>query len=495
MCIFAALMAENKNYNMEDLIGREVEIKILQQALVSNQAELIAVYGRRRVGKTYLIRSIYEQNLLFEYSGVNKINVGMQLENFNATLQSVFKKNLLAPIAVPENWMQAFRLLRELIEANPSDEKRVVFFDEFPWMDNNKSFFLAAFDHFWNSWASKQKKLVVIICGSAASWMIKNIVRNKGGLHNRITHHIRLEPFTLYEAKLFLKNKYINLSDYDILQLFMVTGGIPYYLRNIQPGESTEQIIDKLCFSKDGNLRKEFKDLYPALFKKSERHIAVIRALSNKLSGLTRTEIIEICKYKTGGTLTKILEELEESNFITLYTPFDKTSKEAIYKLTDEYSLFYLKFIENSKETGTGTWQKKSKEQSWISWRGFAFENICLKHTLQIKKALGISGVYSEQSAWRYTPKNSEETGVQIDLLVDRQDNCINLFELKFYRTEWEMNKKDSMDLENKRAIFIEKTGTKKTVFISLLTSFGVKRNEYYLQTVQNQFKMDVLFD
>jgi uncharacterized protein len=488
-------LAENRNQNMEDLIGREAEIKILQQSLASNQAELIAVYGRRRVGKTYLIRTLYEKNLLFEYSGVNKIDVGRQLENFNATLQSVFKKNLLAPIACPENWMQAFRLLRDFIEANPSVEKRVIFLDEFPWIDNKKSFFLAAFDHFWNSWASKQRNLVVVICGSAASWMIKNIVRNKGGLHNRITQRIRLEPFTLSETKLFLKNKYINLSDFDILQLFMVTGGIPYYLRNIQPGESTEQIIDRLCFSKDGNLRKEFKDLYPALFKKSERHITVIRALANKLSGLTRTEIIDTCQFKTGGTLSKILEELEESNFITPYTPFGNSSKEAIYKLTDEYSLFYLKFIENSKETGAGTWQKKSKEQSWISWRGFAFENICLKHTFQIKKALGISGVYSEQSAWRYTTKNAEETGVQIDLLVDRQDNCINLFELKFYRTEWEMNKKDSIDLENKRSIFIEKTGTKKTVFISLLTSFGVKRNEYYLQTVQNHFTMEVLFE
>jgi uncharacterized protein len=480
---------------MEDLIGREVEIKILQLTLASNQAELIAVYGRRRVGKTFLIRNVYEQNILFEYSGVNKIDVAKQLENFSATIQSVFKKNLFAPISIPENWMQAFRILQDLIDANPSTEKRVIFFDEFPWMDNNKSFFLAAFDHFWNSWASKQRNLVVVICGSAASWMIKNIVRNKGGLHNRITQRIRLEPFTLYETKLFLKNKYITLSDYDILQLFMVTGGIPYYLKNIQTGESTEQIIDNLCFSKDGNLRKEFKDLYPALFKKSERHIAVIRALANKLSGLTRSDIIEICKYKTGGTLTKILEELEESNFITPYTPFGKASKETIYKLTDEYSLFYLKFIENSKVTGAGTWQKKSKEQSWITWRGFAFENICLKHTPQIKKALGISGVYSEQSVWRFTPKNTEETGVQIDLLVDRQDNCINLFELKFHRTAWEMGKGDAADLENKRAIFIQKTGTRKSVFISLLTSFGVKRNEYYLQTVQNQFTMDILFE
>jgi uncharacterized protein len=242
-------------------------------------------------------------------------------------------------------------------------------------------------------------------------------------------------------------------------------------------------------------LRAEFKDLYPALFGKADKHIAVIRALANKQSGLTRSEIIDMCSFKSGGTVSKILDELEESSFITEYLPFGKTMKESIFKLTDEYSLFYLKFIENNKSKGAGTWQLKATGQSWKTWCGFAFENICLKHIAEIKKALGISGIYSEQSVWRYTPKTADETGVQIDLLIDRQDNCINLVELKFYNAAWTLDKSDADNLALKRQVFIEKTGTKKTIFITLLTTHGAKPNEYYLQMVQNQLVMTALFE
>jgi uncharacterized protein len=479
---------------MEKLVGRAREIKLLRDVLVSPKAELIAVYGRRRVGKTHLIQSVYKDQIVFEFTGMNSSNQAEQLENFALTAQTTFMRNLALPIAMPQSWLQGFRMLINLMEHTKREEKKVIFIDEFPWLDNKKSGFLAAFDHFWNSWAVKQDDLVVVICGSAASWMIQNIVRNKGGLHNRITQRIRLEPFNLYETALFLRNKHINLGQYDIVQLYMVTGGIPYYLDTIRPGESTTQIIDRLCFSKDGALRNEFKDLYPALFGRAEKHIAVIRALGEKMSGLNRNEIIQACAFKTGGTLTKVLDELLESGFISEYLPFNKTTKEVVYKLSDEYSLFYLKFIENSKASGLGTWQLKSKEQSWQSWRGFAFENLCLKHVPQIKKALGISGIHTDQSVWRYAPK-SGENGAQIDLLIDRQDHCINLFELKFYKDVYEMTAQDAAALRSKRSIFQQKTGSKKTIFITLLTTFGAKPNEHYLEVVQNQLQMGVLFE
>ncbi len=479
---------------MDNLVGRETEIKILHEALKTTQAELIAIYGRRRVGKTHLIRTVYEKNIAFEFSGTNQIPLAVQLEDFCLTAQKMFGLNTSIPIKIPENWFQAFRLLINLFEAHPTTEKKVIFLDEFPWLDNKKSGFLAAFDHFWNSWASKQKNLVVVICGSAASWMIQNVVRNKGGLHNRITQRIRLEPFSLYETALFFKSMRVNLSHYDILQLYMITGGIPHYLKNIRSGESVAQAVDRLCFTKDGLLFNEFQDLYPALFGKADKHIAVIRCLANKMSGLNRNEILDLCQLKSGGTASKILNELEESNFITGYLPFGKNTKDTIYKLTDEYSLFYLKFMENTKAKGPSTWQTKSNGQSWASWSGLAFENICLKHIPQIKKALGISGVYSEQSMWRYLPK-SKETGAQIDLLIDRQDNCINLFELKFYKKEFALDKNDVLLLETKRQVFLEKTNTKKTVFITLISTFGTKVNEHYLQTVQSQLNMNVLFE
>lgn len=479
---------------MENLIGREAEVKLLQDALNSPEAELIAVYGRRRVGKTFLIRSVYERHIAFEFTGAHGVSLATQLENFALTLQTAFRGSLIIPIPAPPNWFQAFHLLINVLEASPSPGKRVLFIDEFPWLDNKKSGFLAAFEHFWNSWASKQRDLVVVICGSAASWMIRHVVRNKGGLHNRITQRIRLAPFTLQETALFLQHNRVNMTHYDILQLYMVTGGIPHYLKFVRPGESVTQSIDRLCFTKDGQLATEFQDLYPALFGNAGKHLAVIRCLSGKTSGMTRKEIINNCQFKTGGTLSNILDELTESGFISEYIPFGKTAREAVFKLSDEYTLFYLKFMEQNKATGPGAWEKKSTEQAWKSWRGFAFENICMKHVPQIKKALGIAGIYAEQSLWRYTPKAAEK-GVQIDLLLDRQDNCINLFELKFYNTEYALDKTDAEGLAYKRQVFIERTGTKKTVFITLLTSFGAKPNAWYLQCVQNQLNLEALFE
>ncbi|MFN0203116.1 MAG: AAA family ATPase [Bacteroidia bacterium] len=477
---------------MENLIGREAEIQLLQTVLNSSQAELLAVYGRRRVGKTYLIRKVYEKELIFEFAGLNQEKLPRQLENFALSISTAF--DLPIEIAIPTNWLKAFRVLIKFLEPCLMQGKKVVFFDEFPWLDTPKSGFLAAFDHFWNSWASKQSNLVVVICGSAASWMIQNVVKNKGGLHNRITRRIRLMPFNLYETEQFLRTQQVNLDRYQIIQLYMITGGVPHYLRDIRAGESATQAIDRLCFSKDGSLREEFSNLYFALFEKADRHIMVVKALANKPSGMTRSELLTACQLSSGGSVSKLLEELLESGFISESIPFHKTSKETIFKLSDAYSLFYLKFIENSKSLGEGTWLNKSTSPSWKSWSGLAFENIWLTHLPQVKKALGISGIYTEQSAWRFVQKG-EEQGVQIDLLIDRNDNCINLCEIKFSQRIFTLEKKYAEQLNTKRLVFLEKTSSKKTVFITLLTTFGATKNEAYLGTVQNQLTMDILFE
>jgi uncharacterized protein len=478
---------------MDVIIGREAETAILQEALSSSNAELIAVYGRRRVGKTYLIHTFYEQNILIELSGMNHATTTEQLENFCLSISRRFKLPL--SILQPKNWLQAFHVFIEILEQQLTDQKQVIFFDELPWYESHKSGFLPAFDHFWNAWASKKKNLVVVICGSAASWMIQNIVRNKGGLHNRLTRRIRLLPFNLYETEQFLHNQYVRLNRYQILQLYMVTGGIPHYLKEIKSGESVTQAIDRLCFTVDGLLSTEFKDLYSALFGSSEKHELVIRTLASKPNGMTRNEIVESCRLNSGGYLTKMLEELLESGFITDYIPFNKNVKDCIYKLSDEYSLFYMKFMDNNKAFGAGTWQSRSQNSTWKAWSGLAFEAICLRHIPQIKKALGIGAVYSEQSAWRFIAKNVDEEGSQIDLLIDRQDNSINLCEMKFSLTDFIVDKKYAEALDRKRRVFLSKTGTKKSIFITLITTFGTTVNEHYLNTVQNQLKMDVLFE
>lgn len=475
---------------MENIIGRVEEIALLSKLLISDDAELLAVYGRRRVGKTFLIRNVFQKQLIFEFSGIHNATLTQQMENFIEVLAKVSGS---LPLTKPATWMQAFKILTDYLTPIIQKQKKVVFFDEFPWINTPRSGFLQAFENFWNTWASRQKNLVVVICGSAASWMIQKVINNRGGLHNRVTRKIRLLPFTVGETELFLKARKVNLDRYQILQLYMVMGGIPQYLKEIEKGESATQAIDRICFTKDGLLNTEFKNLYHSLFDNARYHIDVIRALSRKKAGLTRGEIIESCKLTSGGGTTKLLEELTESGFITPYIPFDKTAKDNIYKLTDEYSHFYIKFIENSRSAGPGTWVMFSAEASWKSWSGYAFEGICMKHNPLIKKALGIENVYSETSVWRCNPQNGGQ-GAQIDLLIDRRDQCINVCEMKFSINDFEITKSYALELESKLTVFRERTKTRKTLFLTLVTTNGVKNSKSYAGLVQNEVTMDALF-
>jgi uncharacterized protein len=453
---------------MENIIGREGEKALLLRALQSGEPELAAVYGRRRVGKTFLIRNTFEKQLVFEFSGIHHAVLDQQLESFSKSLTN-FSGGL--PLAKPASWIQALDLLTNYLTPLIRKHKKVIFFDEFPWINTPRSGFMQAFENFWNTWASRQKNLVVVICGSAAAWMIQKVINNRGGLHNRVTRKIRLLPFTMGEAEAFLKERKINLDKYQLLQLYMAMGGIPQYLKEIEPGESSIQSIDRICFTKEGLLQDEFKSLYHSLFDEAGKHMDVIRALARKGTGLTRDEIIKACKLTSGGGATQLLDELSESGFITPYIPFNRTAKDNIYKLTDEYSHFYTKFIEHNKSEGAGTWVRLSASASWKGWSGIAFENICMKHAHQLKKALGIENVHTtETSLWRYRPKK-EEQGAQIDLLIDRQDLCINICEMKFSISEFEITKAYAKELGNKLKVFRDATKTHKTLFLTMVTT------------------------
>ena len=483
-------MASEKTERMGALIGRESEKRILSDILNSNQAELLAIYGRRRVGKTYLIRTFFEKNITFELTGLLEESLSRQLDNFAHQVSVMLNKG--KPVRQPKNWLEAFRILTQYLESQRGTRKQVIFLDEFPWLETPRSGFLAAFDHFWNNWAVKQSRLAVVICGSAASWMIQKVVNHRGGLHNRLTRRIRLLPFNLAETENFLKSRKVVLNRYQILQLYMVIGGIPHYLKEIKPGESSIQIIDRLCFSKDGLLTTEFHNLYAALFRHSERHEALVRMLAGRSMGLTRAEIVAGSNLQSGGSTSRLLEELIESGFITAQVPFGKTLKDSIYKLTDEFSLFYLKFMDKSRANGEGTWIKKSQSSSWKSWSGLAFEQICQKHFPQIKKSLGINGIHSEISAWRSNSK--AEDGAQIDLVIDRNDQCINLCEIKFSIAPFEITKAYAVQLEQKRVLFHRKTKTRKTLFITLITTFGLQQNAHSTNLVQSEISMESLF-
>jgi hypothetical protein len=384
-------------------------------------------------------------------------------------------------------------MLDSYINSLPESNPAVIFLDEFPWIETRNSGFLQAFDHWWNASASRKSNLKVVICGSAASWMIDKIINNKGGLHNRVTQKIRLLPFTLGETQAYLKSKGVVLEQYSQLQLYMAIGGIPHYLRNINPAESTAQIIDRLCFAKDGPLKSEFENLYKSLFTNSENHEKIIRALAAKAKGLTRNEIIDECGFSSGGTTTRTLKELEESGFITPHLPFQKNVNESIYKLSDEYSLFYIKFIEHAKDTAQGAWLRQFGTAAYNIWNGLAFEAVCQKHVLAIRRKLGIEGVLTHTAAWRHVAVKGEQ-GAQIDLLLDRKDRCINICEMKFYNGEFTIDKKYAADLDKKLNVFRNETNTRKTLFPTMITTFGTKKNEYYLGRIQAEVLMEDLF-
>lgn len=473
-----------------ELIGRKEEQEILQKALKSNRPEMIAVLGRRRVGKTFLIQKAYEDRIVFEITGAQHATKEEQLINFMFEISKIAQSPM--PIPTPSSWMEAFVLLIKLLENKQSTEKLVVFFDEVPWLATPKSGFLRALGFFWNSWAVKQN-IAVVICGSATSWMIQKVVNHTGGLHNRITRRIYLAPFTLKETEEYLKSQQLYFNRYHIVQIYMAMGGIPHYLNALQTGRSAIQNIEQICFSKNGLLKNEFTRLYPSLFANADNHIIIIKTLAKSRQGLTRLQIVKKSKLSNGGGLTKILEELEHSGFISTYHPFNKKKKEKLYRLTDEYSLFYLQFIEDKIHEGQDIWQQLSQTQSFKTWSGYAFENICLKHIPQIKKALGISGVYSLSSSF-YKKGTDKEKGTQIDLLIDRNDHVINLIEVKFYNETFVMTKKYATELREKMGVFRHTTKTKKYLTWVMLTTFGLQHNQHSLGLVQNVLTLDDLF-
>ncbi len=472
---------------MHELIGRQEEEDIFLDLLKTENAEMLAVVGRRRVGKTFLIQTVYKNDICFDLTGSQKAPLKEQLQNFAWQMETWSKSKV--PVAPPKSWSEAFNQLSRFIDSKKFRQKKVIFLDELPWLASHKSGFLAALGYFWNNWASQQN-IIVVICGSAASWMIDKVINNKGGLHNRVTKLITLQPFTLTETKQYLQSRKVSLNNYQILQLYMAMGGIPLYLKQVKPGLSAAQNIDEICFAKNGFLKDEFSKLYPALFENASNHINIIRALATKWKGLNRKEIIETGKFSEGGRTSNYLSELEHSGFITSYLPFGKSKKDKLFRLTDEYSLFYLKFIENKRKQ---SWLKISNAQTWKSWSGYAFESVCIKHSGLIKKALGISGIQTEESSFVFRGDENSK-GFQIDLLIDRQDNSINLCEMKFYESEFTIEKSYAEKLRERIAQFKTISKTRKQVFLTFISTFGIKQNPNSLGLVHHDIKMDVLF-
>ncbi|GHT01093.1 hypothetical protein AGMMS49525_00930 [Bacteroidia bacterium] len=468
-----------------NISGREQEKSILRGVYSSDKSEFMAIYGRRRVGKTFLIREMFADKFTFEISGLANAKTKSQLLNFTLTLNQQSGETH----KVAENWLEAFTQLANYLE-NKTEKRKILFFDEIPWMDTPRSDFLTAFEHFWNAWASARTDIVLIVCGSATSWIISNLINNYGGLHNRLTTTIFLKPFTLLECEKYFKAQKISVSRKQIAEYYMIMGGIPFYLSKIKKGLSVPQNIDNLFFDAKSELRNEFKNLYAALFRKSDEYVKVVEALSKKSKGLTRSEIENVAKISGGGTLTKILQNLEYCDFIRRYSDFNKKKRDVLYQLIDPFTLFYFKFMTKNEFNDEHFWANSLGTPLHNTWAGFAFEMLALLHTTEIKRALGISGIQSAVSAWRSTKTSP---AAQIDLLINRKDGIINLVEIKFSDRIFAITKTYEDNLQNKISAFKEESKTRKSVHLLMLTTFGIKQNKY-AGLIQKELTLDHLF-
>ncbi|MBQ7372090.1 MAG: AAA family ATPase [Blautia sp.] len=476
------------------MIGRSSEVTTLNRLYNSGRAEFVAIYGRRRVGKTFLVDETFSDRITFRHAGLSPADedakglLKVQLEHFYNSLEL----QGMEPCDKPGNWLEAFFLLEKYLQKIDNGSRQLVFLDELPWLDSPRSGFLRAFEGFWNSWGCHRRNLMVIVCGSANSWVLDKLINNHGGLYGRLTYEIKLSPFTLQECEEFYRSRQVQFSRYDIVQSYMIFGGIPYYLGYIDNSQSFAQNVDRLLFARNGVLKNEYDRLFDSAFTNPEAIKAIVKTLYTRNAGYTKKEITEKLGISDGGTLTNHLNALLASDFVIKYVPFGLSKRQEHYKLVDPFCLFYLHFVQDQIRKNEKFWQQNVTSQPVVTWRGFAFENVCFHHIDQIKEALGIAGVISSNSAW--SKKADDEEGTQIDLLIHRNDNVINMCEIKFVSEDFKVDKSYYRVLLGRPEKILQQVSPKISVYNTLITTFGLTHNEYS-GVFTNVVTMDDLFE
>lgn len=471
------------------MIGREKERNSLLKTLDSDESEFVAVYGRRRVGKTYLVREAFGNRFVFEHTGLAHTDMRGQLRAFK---DSMARNGLARKRHSFRSWYEAFLALSDELSRLP-DGKKVVFLDELPWLDTQGSRLIGALEHFWNGWAAARKDVVLVVCGSATSWIVERLLRAKGGLYNRVTRSVPLRPFTLAECERYAVSRGIALERPELAEAYMVFGGIPFYWRQLEPGASLAQNLDRLFFAPDAPLRGEFGQLYDSLFRKAEDHVRIVRALATKKAGMTRDEILRATGIAGNGRFSRELEQLEQCGFVRRYVAFGKRRKEALWQLVDGFTLFHFRFLEGDPNPDARFWSASVASPALSAWRGLAFERLCLLHLPQIKAALGIAGVLTKTCSWRHVPDAVHPDGAQVDLLIDRDDRIVDLCEMKWTHGAYALDKEEAEKLRDRCEIFRAVTGTDKAVHVVLATPFGLRPN-LHSGLVQNVVTLADLF-
>lgn len=467
------------------VIGRYREKQQLDDALTSERSELVAVYGRRRIGKTFLIREYLMKYMFFTVTGLSSDNKEAQLKNFMLKLHEIKLNFNLEKQA--DDWLEAFYFLKLVIQkVKVTKKKKVIFIDEFPWMDTQRSGFLPAFENFWNDFCTTRNDLVVVICGSAASYMVHKIIQNKKGLSKRITKTIQLKPFTLQETNEFFKYKKFPMEKLELLKIYMVFGGIAEYLENIKKGESSVVAINRMCFEENAYLENEFEEVFKSLFEENSYHHKIMLALAkNSKKGIRRDELLEDLNVSSGGRISDALNDLLYAGFVLKYEAYFQNKKVKLYRIYDEFCLFYIQFMEKFKGSSfTQIYQK----QAYITWCGFAFETICLKNSLAIKKAMKCEQIQSSNYSW-------SNSSTQIDLVIERNDGIVQLCEIKFYNDEFVINEAYLQQLRKKEQEFRRSTNTKKGIQTVMISTWGVNENKYSQAILAHNITMDCLFE
>lgn len=472
------------------MIGREKEQSSLLRLLEEEESQFCVVYGRRRVGKTYLVRETFGGHFAFFHTGLANARQHDQLKEFHYSL----RQSGLKTGRCPRDWFEAFHMLEELLSSK-KESKKVVFLDELPWMDTPRSNFLSALEHFWNGWANMriEKDIVLIVCGSASSWIGRHLLKNYGGLYNRLTFQINLKPFCLAECEEFSLANHLGFSRKDIAEAYMIFGGIPYYWSFFRKGESLAQAVDRMFFSANAPLNMEFDALYASLFKNSQSYISVVTAMSKHKSGMTRKEIMQATGLPDNSQMTDVLNDLEQCDFIRKYLASGRKKRDAIYQLMDNFTLFHFRFLIDNAKNDEHCWVNSIDTSRHHAWAGLAFERLCLWHLPQIKKALGIDGMASCARSWQLHAVQEEE-GAQIDLLIERADNVVNVCEIKYAEGEYQIEREEWMKMRRRIETFRRSTGCRSALHLTLITTYGVARNAYWGE-VQREITLDDLFD
>lgn len=473
------MIKNNNNF----VIGRAKEKAELKTVLESKKSEFLGIYGRRRIGKTFLIRE-YFKNMkgvqFLSFQGQKDVDTKTQIDTFYHELEKQFKINYQLKRA--RDWQGAFHDFDKFIEKHTLENKKdviVLFLDELPWFCNSKAGFLPALDYYWNQRWSANAKMKLIVCGSAASWMIKNVVNAKGGLHNRLTKKMYIAPFQFVEVKEFSKTNKLNFTDTQLLQIYMVLGGVPFYWSLLKKTTPISKQIDDLLFGKNAILKNELQNIFRSLFDNSELHLRIVKILSAAKSGIERNTLLNKCQIKSGGQASQYLDNLIHSGFIESFHLFGNKKKLTLFRLIDSFSYFDSYWSKQSLGL-VAFWQNKIQTPKLNTWAGYAFENFCLQHINQIIKALEIDRQVEAIHSWHSIDQNKkgdiEEKGAQIDLIIERMDGVLHVIEIKYSQNEFVLKKEDAKNILNKVDRFKEKTQYRGQIKINLVTPIGLKK-------------------